>query len=196
MSGEKGFEWTVALILFGVLFLGVSDTQLVAPLLPLIAGDFAPPTIGATMGFTLVEVEEGFAAFEGQPSARVLNPMGIVHGGWALTLIDSCCGCAGHTTLPAGVGYGTVETKVNFVRPIGADTGVLRAEGRVLALGRTLITAEGKLFDKKSGKLLWRWPYAKPQGVFMWGFGSTPARAGDLMLLSGLDGTLYAFPLS
>jgi uncharacterized protein (TIGR00369 family) len=119
----------------------------------LIAGQFAPPTIGATMGFTLVEVEHGFAAFEGEPSARVLNPMGAVHGGWALTLIDSCCGCAGHTTLPAGVGYGTVETKVNFVRPIAADTGTLRAEGRVLALGRTLITAEGKLIDKKNGKL-------------------------------------------
>ena len=119
----------------------------------MIAGRFEPPTIAATMGFTLVEVEEGFAAFEGEPSSRVLNPMGVVHGGWALTLIDSCCGCAGHTTLPAGVGYGTVETKVNFVRPIAANTSTLRAEGRVLALGRTLITAEGKLFDKKNGKL-------------------------------------------
>jgi len=119
----------------------------------MIAGRFAPPTIAATMGFTLVEVDEGFAAFEGEPSSRVLNPMGVVHGGWALTLIDSCCGCAGHTTLPAGVGYGTVETKVNFVRPIAANSNTLRAEGRVLALGRTLITAEGKLFDKKNGKL-------------------------------------------
>lgn len=118
----------------------------------LIAGKFAPPTIGATMGFTLVEVEKGFAAFEGEPSDRVLNPMGAVHGGWALTLIDSCCGCAGHTLLPPGVGYGTVETKVNFVRPISPTTGRLRAEGRVLAHGRTLITAEGKLFDMK-GKL-------------------------------------------
>lgn len=118
----------------------------------LIAGKFAAPTISATMGFTLVEVGEGFAAFEGEPSDRVLNPMGVVHGGWALTLIDSCCGCAGHTLLPAGVGYGTVETKVNFVRPILPATGRLRAEGRVLAHGRTLITAEGKLTDAK-GKL-------------------------------------------
>ncbi|MGD9965975.1 MAG: PaaI family thioesterase [Hyphomonadaceae bacterium] len=118
----------------------------------MIAGKFAPPTIAATMGFTLVEVDEGFAAFEGEPSARVLNPMGAVHGGWALTLIDSCTGCAGHTMLPAGVGYGTVETKVNFVRPIAATTGRLRAEGRVLAYGRTLITAEGKLTDAR-GKL-------------------------------------------
>jgi uncharacterized protein (TIGR00369 family) len=118
----------------------------------LIAGQFASPTIAVTMGFTLVAVDHGFAAFEGEPSARVLNSMGVVHGGWALTLIDSCCGCAGHTTLPAGVGYGTVETKVNFVRAIKADTGTLRAEGRVLAQGRSILTAEGKLVDK-NGKL-------------------------------------------
>jgi len=118
----------------------------------LIAGKFAPPTIAATLGFTLVEVEEGFAVFEGEPSDRILNPMGIVHGGFALTLIDSCCGCAGHTLLPAGAGYGTLETKVNFVRPIKFDTGTLRAEGRVLAHGRTIITSEGKITDAK-GKL-------------------------------------------
>jgi acyl-coenzyme A thioesterase PaaI-like protein len=77
----------------------------------MVAGKFASPSIAATMGFTLVEVEHGFAAFEGEPSDRVLNPMGVVHGGWALTLIDSCTGCAGHTTLPPGVGYGTSKPK-------------------------------------------------------------------------------------
>lgn len=118
----------------------------------MIAGKFAPPTIAATMGFTLVEVDHGFAVFEGEPSDRVLNPLGAVHGGWALTLIDSACGCAGHTTLPAGVGYGTVETKVNFVRAISPETGRLRAEGRVLAQGRTIITAEAKLVGA-NGKL-------------------------------------------
>ncbi len=118
----------------------------------LIAGKFPPPSISKTLGFRLIEVAEGYALFEGEPTDAILNPMGQVHGGWALTLIDSCCGCAGHTTLPAGVGYGTVETKVNFVRPITPDSGVLRAEGRVLAQGRTLITAEGKLTDTK-GKL-------------------------------------------
>ncbi len=118
----------------------------------LLAGQFAPPSIAVTLGFRLVAIEHGFAAFEGEPSAAVLNPMGLVHGGWALTLIDSACGAAGHTTLPAGVGYGTVETKVNFVRAIKADTGTLRAEGRVLAQGRTILTAEAKLTDAQ-GKL-------------------------------------------
>lgn len=77
----------------------------------LIAGKFPPPSIALTLGFALAEVDDGRAVFVGKPSDRVLNPLGIVHGGWALTLIDSCTGCAAHTTLPAGVGYTTVETK-------------------------------------------------------------------------------------
>lgn len=119
----------------------------------LIAGRHEPPTIARTLGFTLAEVEDGRAVFVGEPSERILNPLGLVHGGWALTLIDSCTGCAAHTTLPAGVGYTTVETKVNFVRAITPQTGEVRAEGRVVARGRMIITAEGTLVDSK-GKLL------------------------------------------
>jgi uncharacterized protein (TIGR00369 family) len=115
----------------------------------LIAGKHPPPSIATTLGFELVEVDDGRAVFVGNPSDRVLNPLGIVHGGWALTLIDSCTGCAAHTTLPAGVGYTTVETKVNFTRAIQRDTGALRAEGVVVARGRTVITAEGKLTDAR-----------------------------------------------
>ena len=119
----------------------------------LIAGKFPPPSIATTLGFTLAEVEAGKAIFIGEPSERILNPLGIVHGGYALTLIDSCCGCAAHTTLSAGVGYTTVETKVNFVRAITPATGPVRAEGRVVARGRTIITTEGTLTDS-AGKLL------------------------------------------
>ena len=72
----------------------------------------------------------------------MLNPLGTVHGGWALTLIDSATGCAAHTLLPQGVGYTTVETKVNFTRPIKHDTGRVRAEGRVVSRGRQIMTAE------------------------------------------------------
>ena len=119
----------------------------------LVAGQHEAPSIAKTLGFTLAEVDEGRAVFVGEPSDRILNPLGIVHGGWALTLIDSCAGCAAHTTLPAGVGYTTVETKVNFVRAITPATGPVRAEGRVVARGRTIITAEGTLTDS-NGKLL------------------------------------------
>ena len=119
----------------------------------MLAGDHPPPSIASTLGFTLAEVEDGRALFIGDPSDRILNPLGIVHGGWALTLIDSCTGCAAHTTLPAGVSYTTVETKVNFVRAITPATGQVRAEGVVVARGRTIITTEGKLTDSR-GRLL------------------------------------------
>lgn len=119
----------------------------------MLAGGHPPPSIASTLGFTLAEVDDGRALFIGETSNRILNPLGIVHGGYALTLIDSCTGCAAHTTLPAGVGYTSIETKVNFVRPIAADTGEVRAEGVVVARGRTIITTEGKLTDSR-GRLL------------------------------------------
>ena len=119
----------------------------------MLAGNHPPPSIARTLGFTLAEVDDGRALFLGDPSDRILNPLGIVHGGWALTLIDSCTGCAAHTTLGPGVGYTTVETKVNFVRAITPTTGQVRAEGVVVARGRTIITAEGKLTDSR-GRLL------------------------------------------
>lgn len=111
------------------------------------------PNIGGTMNFRLVEVDAGRAVFEGEPFDGLRNPFGMVHGGWALTLIDSACGCAAHTTLPAGVAYTSIETKVNFVRPIKVDTGIVRAEGRVLAGGRTIITADATITNSQ-GKLL------------------------------------------
>jgi uncharacterized protein (TIGR00369 family) len=112
----------------------------------------APP-IAKLMSLRLVEVGDGFAVFEGEPGPHLLNPLGGVHGGWALTLIDSVTGCAAHTTLPGGVGYASVETKANFSRPIGLDTGPVRAEGRVVGNGRTIISAEGKIVDGR-GRLL------------------------------------------
>src|SRR6185503_5062842 len=101
-------------------FAGLSGLE---TLQALVAGKFPQPSISDTLGFRLVEVEFGRVVFEAEPSDRILNPMGAVHGGWALTLLDSACGAAGHTTLPPNVGYGTLETKVNFVRPITPATG-------------------------------------------------------------------------
>lgn len=105
------------------------------------------------MSFSLIEVAEGFAAFEGKPGSHLLTPLGTVHGGWALTLIDTITGCAAHSTLPAGIGFTTVETKGNFPRPITPETGFVRAEGRGISQGRTVISAEGRIFDS-GGRLL------------------------------------------
>jgi uncharacterized protein (TIGR00369 family) len=112
----------------------------------------APP-ISKALSFILAEVGDGFAAFEGDTGFHLLNPAGVVHGGWALTLIDSACGCAAQTLLPAGVAYTTVETKVNFTRAITKDTGRVRCEASVIAQGRKIITAESKL-KSADGKVL------------------------------------------
>jgi uncharacterized protein (TIGR00369 family) len=119
----------------------------------IIASRLPAPAMSATLGFRLVEVAEGLAIFEGEPFAGLLNPLGTVHGGWALTLIDSATGCALHTLLAAGIGYSTVETKVNFTRPIAPDGGLVRCEGRVLSRGRQIATAEARLLSAE-GKML------------------------------------------
>ena len=119
----------------------------------LIDGTAPAPHMARTLGFRLVEVAPGFAAFEGAPSPDFLNPLGTVHGGWALTLIDSATGCAVHSELDAGIGYTTVETKVNFARPIAPDGGPVRCEGRVVTRGRQIATAEARL-TSADGKIL------------------------------------------
>ena len=116
-------------------------------------GELPPPPISQLMGFRGVEFEHGRAVFEMTPGPEHYNPIGSVHGGIALTLLDSAMGCAVHTTLAAGVGYTTLEVKTNFVRPITAETGVIRCEGTVVHGGSRIATAEGKLVDG-AGKLL------------------------------------------
>jgi uncharacterized protein (TIGR00369 family) len=111
----------------------------------IVDGRIAQPPISRPMSFRLVEVGDGFAAFEGDPSPDLLNPMGSVHGGWALTLIDSAAACACHSLLPAGTSYTTIETKANFSRPIKPDTGRVRAEGRVISRGRQIMSSEARL---------------------------------------------------
>jgi uncharacterized protein (TIGR00369 family) len=119
----------------------------------IIAGELPAPPIGATMGFRLVDVAPGRAVFEGAAGPNLLNPLGGVHGGVALTLIDSAAGCAVHSELPAGIGYTTVETKVNFTRPIPPDGTPVRCEGRVVTRGRQIATAEARLLSA-DGKVL------------------------------------------
>jgi uncharacterized protein (TIGR00369 family) len=119
----------------------------------MMAGELPSPPIAEPLGFRLVEAERGRAVFEGVPGPHLLNPLGSVHGGYALTLIDSACGCAVHTELEAGIGYTTVETKVNFTRAVDPQGGPVRCEGRVLSRGRTIATADAFLRDA-SGRLL------------------------------------------
>ncbi len=105
------------------------------------------PGIGETLGFTIVQVDDGVVTFEGTPDEQVYNPIGTVHGGYAATLLDSACGCAVHTKLAPGQGYTTLELKVAYHKAMTSKTGVVRAEGRVVTFGRRAAFAEAKLTD-------------------------------------------------
>lgn len=118
----------------------------------IVAGELPPPPIGALMNFRISELSEGRAVFVVEPAEYHYNPIGVVHGGFAATLLDSAMGCAVHSTLPAGASYTTLEIKVNFIRSMSAETGVVRCEANIIHVGGRTATAEGKIVDQK-GKL-------------------------------------------
>ena len=111
---------------------------------------FAP--IGVLMNMQGAEIEEGRVVFVAEPAEYHYNPIGVVHGGFAATLLDSALGCAVHTMLPAGTAYTTLEIKVNYLRPLTSQTGKVYCEGKVIHMGGRIATAEARLTDE-SGKL-------------------------------------------
>lgn len=119
------------------------------------------PGILASLQLDFVEAESGRAVFAGLPGDHAYNPIGTVHGGYAATLLDSACGCAVHSKLTAEQAYTTLELKVAYHKAITRDSGVVRAEGRVISMGRraafaeaTLTDAAGKLYASATSTLL------------------------------------------
>ena len=115
-------------------------------------GTLPAPPIQQTLDFRLIKVERGSTVFAGTPRYDFYNPLGSIHGGYIAALLDSCMSCAVHSTLELGYSYATLEVKINYVRPILADTGEVRAEGKIVSSGRRIATAEGRLVDA-AGKL-------------------------------------------
>jgi uncharacterized protein (TIGR00369 family) len=120
----------------------------------LAAGQIPPPPIAQLLGMWLTKADVGLVEFQCTPDESMYNPIGMVHGGIAATILDSCMGCAVHTTLPAGVGYSTSDLQVRYLRGMSSDTGRVRAEGTVVHAGRRLATAEGRLIVEATGKLI------------------------------------------
>jgi uncharacterized protein (TIGR00369 family) len=118
------------------------------------AGEIPPPPIAVVMNFSIEELEQGKAVFIGEPGEEHYNPIGVVHGGYASTILDSALGCSVHTTLSARVGYTSQTLEVKYLRPITRDTGAVRAEATVIHKGRKTATAEAKLTSVETGKLL------------------------------------------
>jgi uncharacterized protein (TIGR00369 family) len=118
-----------------------------------VAGSYPPPPISATLGFRFVEVEAGRAVVAMTPHSGHYNLIQTVHGGVHATLLDTVMACCILSTLPVGQGFTTLELKINYVRPMTDATGEVRAEGRIINVGRTIATSEGRLTDG-AGKLI------------------------------------------
>ncbi len=139
----RTYSWEDPLALHGQMATrsGLEVMQMMA------AGELPPPPIAETLGFRLVEAAPGRAVFECEPAEYHYNPIGIVHAGLAMTLMDSAMGLAFVTTIEAGVGWTTLELKANFTRPLTVDTGSVRCVGTVIHPGRRVATTEARLED-------------------------------------------------
>ncbi|MFF5181178.1 PaaI family thioesterase [Micromonospora sp. NPDC000316] len=113
----------------------------------MIAGELAGPPVMDLIDMGRMEAEEGRVAIELIPQEFHYNPLGTVHGGVISTMLDTAAACAVHTTLPAGVGYTSLDLNVKFLRPVTVDSGTLRCEGTVLQRGRRTALAEARLTD-------------------------------------------------
>jgi uncharacterized protein (TIGR00369 family) len=120
----------------------------------MVRGALPPPPIMRALDFTLIEVDYGRAVFAMEPAEWMYNPIGSVHGGVAATLLDSCMGCAVHTTLAAGGRYTTADMQVRYIRAMTQATGRVLAEGRVVHQGRRTATAESRLFVESDETLI------------------------------------------
>lgn len=116
-------------------------------------GQLPAPTMAQTMTTWIHEVREGYTEFRGEPGTQHMNPLGLVHGGWAMSMLDSALGCAVHTTCAPGEGFVSMDTQVKFIRPILPTTGQVRAIAQVQTRGRKVANVEGRIEDRE-GKIL------------------------------------------
>jgi uncharacterized protein (TIGR00369 family) len=116
-------------------------------------GDHPPPSIAVLLGFNVIEAEEGRVVFAGEPTENHLNPMGVVHGGYIATLLDSCMTCAVQSALKPGLIATTLDLNIHFTRATAPRSGLMRAEGKIVHVGKQLGTAEGRFIDPR-GRVL------------------------------------------
>lgn len=139
---------------FGVLPIEIARTITGLKMLEgMMAGKYPSPPIAEGLNYRLTEVADGRVIFTANPNLKHYNPLGVVHGGYISTLLDSAMACAILSTHEAGFGSTTVELKINFVRPVTETTGEIYAEGKIISVGRQIAVAEGRLTDKNN-KLL------------------------------------------
>jgi uncharacterized protein (TIGR00369 family) len=115
----------------------------------MIAGEVAPPPMLALLGIRLVEAEEGRVVFAATVETPHYNGMGVAHGGFAATMLDSSLGCCINTLMPPGRRFTTLELKVNLTRPLTHEVGPIFCEAKVVHLGSRTATSEGRIVDSQ-----------------------------------------------
>lgn len=116
------------------------------------AGKIPPPPMVSLLGLRIVEAEPGHVVFAGTATEQVYNGMGVAHGGFVATLLDSALGCAINSLMPAGRSFTTLELTINYTRPLRREAGEVRCEARVIHAGNRVATAEGRVVDA-AGKI-------------------------------------------
>lgn len=115
---------------------------------------FAAQKLMRTLGATLVSVTPGEVHIELPFSDALTQGNGFHHAGVTTAIVDSACGYAAYSLMPADSGVLTVEFKVNLVNPAKGERFV--AVGKVIKPGRTLSICSGKVtaYDKGQTKLV------------------------------------------
>ncbi|MFB9177353.1 PaaI family thioesterase [Dactylosporangium sucinum] len=112
-------------------------------------GELAAPPIMHLLGSGRLEAEHGRVVVTLEPQEYHYNPLGSVHGGVLATLLDTAAACAVHSTLPAGVGYTSLDLTTKFLRPAAIASGLLTCEGTVISKGRRTALAQSQITDAR-----------------------------------------------
>jgi uncharacterized protein (TIGR00369 family) len=111
---------------------------------------FARQGLINTLDGKIAFISPGELHIEAPFDERFTQQDGFLHAGIVTTLMDSACGYAAYTLMPADSRVLSVEFKVNFLNPARGER--FRAEGRVAKSGRTISVCEGKLFALQNGQ--------------------------------------------
>ena len=109
-----------------------------------VRASFARQAAMATIGASLVQVAPGEVEIQLPWAAHLTQQHGFLHGGIVGAALDSACGYAGSTLMPADVGVLSIEYKINFVAPARGQR--FRMVGTVVKPGRTISVVEGRAF--------------------------------------------------
>jgi uncharacterized protein (TIGR00369 family) len=114
-----------------------------------VRASFARQRIMTTLGAVLTRVEAGAVEIALPYRTDLTQQHGFIHAGVVATILDSACGYAAFSLMPADFAVLTVEYKINLLRPASGDR--LSAQARVLRSGKTLTVCAGDAFAERDG---------------------------------------------